>query len=40
MNRFKRFVNSPKEIDGIEVVQDIDEAVKATNEGRTVCRYE
>lgn len=40
MNRFKRFVNSPKEIDGIEVVQDIDEAVKETNEGRTVCRYE
>lgn len=40
MNRFKRFVNSPKEIDGIEVVQDINEAVKATNEGRTVCRYE
>ena len=40
MKRFKRFVNSPKEIDGIEVVQDINEAVKATNEGRTVCRYE
>ena len=35
-----RFVNSPKEIDGIEVVQDINEAVKAINEGRTVCRYE
>ena len=35
-----RFVNNPKEIDGIEVVQDINEAVKAINEGRTVCRYE
>ena len=33
-------VNFPEEINGIRVVQDEDEVVKALANGETVCRYE